>query len=296
MSDRLPPLAWIRAFREAGRQSSFRAAAAVLHVSPSTISHEIRRLEDWLGQPLFDRQGRRVMLTAAGRDLHAQIDAGFGALETGFAAFRSTPPAALRLGVFPFVASEFLLPRLGELEALTQNQSIELVSTTHVSDLVGKGGTAGTVDAVIRYIDTPPPDLVSIELTTISLGAITAGTTTAKPTQRVQIDGGFDAWRILQDAGVTLPELPLSATRFDSYLSGLKAIEQGYGLGIIVLPLSATWLASGRVRLLHPNPVPIPQRYALVFAADNPHRDVLENVGDWLTNEFQQLSRMIPEG
>ncbi|MEM1435757.1 MAG: LysR family transcriptional regulator [Pseudomonadota bacterium] len=295
MSDRLPPLAWIRAFREAGRQSSFRAAAAVLHVSPSTISHEIRRLEDWLGQPLFDRQGRRVTLTAAGRDLHAQIDAGFAQLEAGFAALRGTPPQALRLGVFPFVASEFLLPRLSELEALTQGQPIELVSTTHISDLMAPGSAAGTVDAVIRYVDTLPPDLVSIELTTISLGPIAAAATTAMPTQRIQIDGGFDAWRILQDAGVTLPELPLSATRFDSYLSGLKAIEQGYGLGVIVLPLSAAWLASGRVRLLHPDPVPIPQRYALVFAPDNPHQDVLVNIGTWLTEEFRQLSQMIPK-
>lgn len=45
---------------------SFSRAAERTHVTQSTLSHQIRQLEDELGQPLFDRIGKRVMLTEAG--------------------------------------------------------------------------------------------------------------------------------------------------------------------------------------------------------------------------------------
>ena len=45
---------------------SFTRAAERAHVTQSTLSHQIRQLEEEIGQPLFDRIGKRVMLTEAG--------------------------------------------------------------------------------------------------------------------------------------------------------------------------------------------------------------------------------------
>lgn len=45
---------------------SFTRAAERAHVTQSTLSHQIRQLEEEVGQPLFDRIGKRVMLTEAG--------------------------------------------------------------------------------------------------------------------------------------------------------------------------------------------------------------------------------------
>jgi LysR family cyn operon transcriptional activator len=45
---------------------SFTRAAERVHVTQSTLSHQIRQLEDELGHPLFDRIGKRVVLTEAG--------------------------------------------------------------------------------------------------------------------------------------------------------------------------------------------------------------------------------------
>ncbi|MCH8143063.1 MAG: LysR family transcriptional regulator [Proteobacteria bacterium] len=59
----LPPLAWLRAFAEAGRYESFKQAAEAMHVTPSTVSHEIRNLEAWLSVPLFHRKGRGLELS-----------------------------------------------------------------------------------------------------------------------------------------------------------------------------------------------------------------------------------------
>lgn len=48
---------------------SFRKAAQDLHYAPSTVTSQIKALEDELGHPLFDRTGRRVLLTEHGQRL-----------------------------------------------------------------------------------------------------------------------------------------------------------------------------------------------------------------------------------
>src|ERR1700709_1143013 len=45
---------------------SFTRAAERVHVTQSTLSHQIKQLEEELGQPLFERIGKRVVTTEAG--------------------------------------------------------------------------------------------------------------------------------------------------------------------------------------------------------------------------------------
>ena len=68
---------------------NFTRAAERVHVTQSTLSHQIRQLEDELGQRLFDRLGKRVLLTEAGEAFLAyagralqEIDLGVGELKT----------------------------------------------------------------------------------------------------------------------------------------------------------------------------------------------------------------------
>ena len=49
----LPSLTGLRAFEAAARHMSFTRAAAELNVTQTAISHQIRRLEEQLGLPLF---------------------------------------------------------------------------------------------------------------------------------------------------------------------------------------------------------------------------------------------------
>src|SRR5690606_17982665 len=57
----------LRYFVETVRHSSFTQAAAVLHVTQSTVSKMVRQLEEEVGQPLLIREGRSVRLTDTGR-------------------------------------------------------------------------------------------------------------------------------------------------------------------------------------------------------------------------------------
>ena len=54
-------------FRMVARTGNLTRAAQQLNVSQSALSTQIRQLEEQLGQALFDRQGRRLVMTEAGR-------------------------------------------------------------------------------------------------------------------------------------------------------------------------------------------------------------------------------------
>ena len=59
-----------QAFLAVAEHASFSLAAEKLHLTQPAISKRIAQLENSLGVPLFDRLGRRISLSAAGRALH----------------------------------------------------------------------------------------------------------------------------------------------------------------------------------------------------------------------------------
>ncbi len=73
---------------------SFTQAAARAHVTQSTMSHQIRQLEDEVGHPLVDRIGRKVALTEAGQSF---LNAAIRALQEVDAGLALLRPSASRL-------------------------------------------------------------------------------------------------------------------------------------------------------------------------------------------------------
>ncbi len=62
-------LTQLQTFLAVAGRLSFRQAAEALHYAPSTVSAQVKALEQELGAALFERLGRRVLLTEAGRRL-----------------------------------------------------------------------------------------------------------------------------------------------------------------------------------------------------------------------------------
>lgn len=98
------------------REGSFNRAARAMHISPSGLSHQVQKVEQALGVPLFERGGRSILPTSAGRHLMARIEAVLAAAEdlqhvaqAGAAAFGGE----LRLGVLGTLGP-YLLPHLIE--------------------------------------------------------------------------------------------------------------------------------------------------------------------------------------
>ncbi len=293
--NQVPPLTWIRAFCEAGRQGSFKAAARELGVSPSTISHEIRKLEDWLHVPLFDRSGRAISLTQEGRRLFEAVRPAFDGLAAAFDQFAASSDRALRIGMFPFFASEFFVPRLPDLESLLNGRSVKIVSSNHLQDL-SLEDPADRLDAVIRYGTDPAHGLHSIELTRVQVTAVVSanladGDLKRDGMKRVRMESGFDGWGVLEETGIPLPPETGAPVIVDNYVSGLRAVEKGLGLGIALLPLAESWIQDGRLRVLSNRTVEIPERYWFVCSKNSAHRDILEKIALWLKEELSVRTR-----
>ena len=79
----LPPLPTLRTFEAAARRRSFKLAASELCVTPSSVSHQIRKLETWLGVQLFVRYNREVSLSPEGRLYLAYVTRALDALAEG---------------------------------------------------------------------------------------------------------------------------------------------------------------------------------------------------------------------
>jgi DNA-binding transcriptional LysR family regulator len=62
----------LRLFSVAARHASLHQAAHELHITPSAISKAVRRLEEGLRTPLFDRVGKGLLLNTAGARLQAR--------------------------------------------------------------------------------------------------------------------------------------------------------------------------------------------------------------------------------
>ena len=62
---------WLPVFRVVAETEHLPTAAARLHVSPSALSRTIRLVEEALGEELFVRSARRIVLNSAGQRLLA---------------------------------------------------------------------------------------------------------------------------------------------------------------------------------------------------------------------------------
>jgi LysR family transcriptional regulator, hydrogen peroxide-inducible genes activator len=139
---------------------SFRKAAALCHVSQPSLSAQIAELEGALGVRLYERDRRRVLPTASGKQLierarRVLLEAG----DLGAAAKRAGDPLAgtLRIGVIPTI-SPYLLPSLtpalrAAYPRLT-SRWIEDKTETLLQSL-----DAGTLDAALLALEADIGDL-----------------------------------------------------------------------------------------------------------------------------------------
>jgi LysR family hydrogen peroxide-inducible transcriptional activator len=139
---------------------SFRKAAERCHVSQPSLSAQLAQLEDALGVRLFERNRRRVLVTAAGKPLLERARRALlevdDLIET---ARRKRNPleGALRVGVIPTISS-YLLPRVTpalhrEYPSLTVRWVEEKTDA-----LVGLLAT-GTLDAALLALEADIGDL-----------------------------------------------------------------------------------------------------------------------------------------
>lgn len=148
----------LRYFAEVARRGSVSAAARALYLTPQTVSSQIQELEAAIGQPLFDRVGRRMLLTHAGEtalDYAKAIFALGEELKTVLQGKTRARSVVLRVGIADSVAK---LQTISTLQPVIDRhrQQLDLVCQEGAyADLLGRVG-AGELDMVLSDNPLPP--------------------------------------------------------------------------------------------------------------------------------------------
>ena len=298
---RLPPLRELQAFESAARLLSFRRAAEELSVTPTAVSHQIRLLERYCGQPLFQRQPRPLKLTPAGAQLLPVVREAFLSISDELA--RLTPGSRighLRLTTTSAFAARWVLPRLESWRAEAPESTLELVGTDTVLNL-----RTGEVDVAIRYARNAPTDGAAVELLRDTFHVVAApsmlqGAVGMIEPQaildlpRVEVgwpltDAGAPTWRnwetVARAAGhqingtVRPPQLKIHEEHH-----GIEAIVAGQGLGLCSDVLVARELRDGR--LVRVSDIVLPgYGFYFVYRAEHPRRRALEALLGWMQRQ-----------
>ena len=142
----IPPLSALQAFETIARRKSFALAAEELHLTPSAVSHQVAKLESWLGVRLFERSARGVELTPAGQQYLQRVASALGAINTATEDLRHGVQDTLYVHSSPSFASLWLMPRIARFAERHPNISL-MLSASHVhSDF-----QLGQMDIDIRY-------------------------------------------------------------------------------------------------------------------------------------------------
>ena len=139
-------LSLLAAFVAVARDRSFTRAAKRLAVSPSALSHAIRRLEEHLGVRLLSRTTRSVAPTAAGDELLASLGPALGDIRGALdrvADFRDRPAGRLRLLVPRLATTTVLAPKIARFARDFPDVQLDITTDDRVLDLVATGFDAG---------------------------------------------------------------------------------------------------------------------------------------------------------
>jgi LysR family transcriptional regulator, glycine cleavage system transcriptional activator len=155
---KLPPLNALLAFGAASRHGNFGLAAQELGVTPSAISHQIQKLEDFLGVQLFIRHAGRAVLTKAGQTYASEIAQAFAIITN---ATRLVAPQSQRghlvIASGPSFAAKWLQPRIPQFIKDHPEIGIRLSTLSDLKDL-----ESSRFDVAISY-GCPPATRGQVE-------------------------------------------------------------------------------------------------------------------------------------
>ncbi|ACB32678.1 transcriptional regulator, LysR family [Leptothrix cholodnii SP-6] len=287
----IPPLANLQAFEAVARRRSFALAAGELNLTASAVSHQIARLESFLGVRLFDRSAQGVKLSAAGEGYLRRVAGALGAIGAATDDVRQGVRNSLYVHASPSFASLWLMPRLAHFAQAHPGISLFLSASPTHSDFA-----LGQADLDVRYGTPQWPDLVvqpifEEPILPLASPAFIARHRLREPaelllTPLIQSTVSVVQWADwLTTQGVTQgPER--FALRFDRAQLALDAAVQGLGVALESATIAQAHIAEGRLAPLFDTARAVRvQAHFLVYPARHAKRPEVESFNAWLKDQ-----------
>jgi DNA-binding transcriptional LysR family regulator len=245
------------------REGSFTRAAAQLKLSPSALSHTIRRLETALDVRLLARTTRSVALTGAGERLLNEIAHHFDDIDRAvdsLMAARDRPTGTLRINAGEHAVRSVLWPKLDPLIRKHPGIKVEVDVENGYTDIV-----AGRYDAGVRLGQEVAGDMIAVRIGPDWRMAVVASPdylrdngTPKTPHDltsyncinlRLPTHGGFYVWEF-ENNGESLNVRVEGQLAFNSGEPILKAALAGHGIAFIPEDGVASYVTEGRLQRL----------------------------------------------
>jgi LysR family glycine cleavage system transcriptional activator len=282
----IPSLTALRAFAATAELRSFSQAARVLNVTHAAVAQQVRALEDQLGRPLVQREGRGVSLTTDGEQLAEAVGEGFGAIQRGLEALRAgEADRPVRVSLTASFAAQWLMPRLKDFWHQYPDIGLSLHPDSKVVDLHRE-----RMDLAIRYGNGDWPGVEATYLTSARL--VIAGAPSLigdhDPTvpEMAEMDWVLARNWAEQDAYLRqlgLEPTTLSSTDISSEELALAAARQGLGLVVESVALIESDVTEGRLRIVHESREKLPAYFIVVLPG--PKRAAARAFLKWLKSQ-----------
>lgn len=243
-------------------KGSFGAAAESLGVTQPAVSYRISRLEEEMGVALFERAGRRMILTAAGRALHTFCDGYLTQLETLRAelADRPVPPSEpIRISAVSGFGRYVLFPVLSD----EPFRDLPLELLYHTAGEVFERVESGAAELGIVYRPKVSSYLDVRELCREELALIAParGHPVDPPVRPEELEVlpfvtyvessyVFGAW--FEHHFGRQPSRIHAVQHYEELEEVVAMVTLGRGLSIVPLDCAGEALDAGRVRVVHP--------------------------------------------
>lgn len=289
-----PPLHALQGFVAAARSGNLSRAAESMHLTVSALSHQIRGLEERLGQRLFLRNARGVELTRDGQVLFDSVAGHLDEIEHALRPFRARRDDVLTITLMPSFASSWLVPRLPRFLAAHPQLEIHLQSTIAVVDFARDTG----VDAGLRYGPGQWPGLHAVPLfddwltpsaspeLIARLGRPTLQTLDQFPLLGAP-GGRWSDW--FAHYGGTAPKRFVA--NFDDSETLHRAAAEGLGIALGRMSLIRPMVEAGRLLPLFDERLKAEFAHYLVYPPRSEQHSGLQALRDWLLQEARDYTR-----
>ncbi|WP_417394213.1 LysR family transcriptional regulator [Gimesia chilikensis] len=153
----------LRYFLRVAERGNFTRAAEELNISQPALSRSIQKLEEELGQPVFERKTRSVALTDAGTLLQSRAQQILALIEDTKAEISDDGRSGqIRIGAIPTIAPFFLPDLLRQFS--TEFPAASIIVQEDTTDHLLKRCTQGEIDLAILALPVPAKYLEVEEL------------------------------------------------------------------------------------------------------------------------------------
>jgi LysR family glycine cleavage system transcriptional activator len=289
----LPPMAAFRALEAAVRHHSYSRAADELNVTHGAVSQQIRRLEEELGVPLFQRRGNGMEPLPAATRIASSVAAALALLGRAVEEVGSgREMSPLVVSVEQGFARRWLTPRLMRLREETGEHDLDLRLENRLETFVGEG-----IDAAIRYGDGAWPGLETVKLFSVRFFPVCSpqflqAHPLAQPADLYNVPllrhthplWSWPHW--FHTLGLAPPAN--RGVMFDDSSLMLDAAAEGAGMALARDLLVEKDLRSGKLVRPLATEVESPWSYYFVWRADGPRLPRTLLLRDWLLGEASQ--------